>query len=366
MANALLVFALLGAATASQGGQSISPVQKVIELLEDNKVKITNDLAAEEKAMGEYAEFCDSESSEKGYAVETADRKILDLGGTIEGCETKIPGLEDEVATLGSDVASKNKQLYEAGEVRKKEKADFDASEKELVTAIDQLTRAVTIIKRETGAASFAQLSDKAKESSNKGLELALKVLSKIIDSDRISLGSRRSLEGLMQTGAFTTDNEFQFQPQAKEVVYESKSGGIIGKIEEMKEKAEETLTDLRSTEMKAQQDFNMLEQSLNNGITVANDKIGVAKTSIGAKTEELNGAKGDLTETKASKAADEKYLAELKHDCEEAAANWAARQKSAAAEIGAINKAIEVLSEGVRVFIQTGVKAAKKNSNNL
>merc|ERR1719506_1489413 len=128
-----------------------------------------------------------------------------------------------------------------------------------------------------------------------------MKVLSKIIDSDRISLGSRRSLEGLMQTGAFTADgDEFRFrQPQAKEVVYESKSGGIIGKIEEMKEKAEETLTELRSTEMKGQQDFNMLEQSLNNGITVANDKISVAKTSIGAKTEELNGAKGDLTQTK-------------------------------------------------------------------
>merc|ERR1719379_1560121 len=364
MMKAIIACALL-ASSASASSANVSPVQKVIELLEDNKVKITNDLAAEEKEMGEYAAFCDTESSEKGYAVQTADRKILDLGATIEGCETKIPGLEDEVATLGSDVASKNKQLYEAAEVRKKEKADFDASEKELVVAIDQLTRAVTIIKRETGAASFAQLSDAAKEQSHKGLNLALKVLSKIIDSDRISLGSRRSLEGLMQTGSFTKDDDFQFQPQAKEVVYESKSGGIIGKIEEMKEKAEETLTDLRSTEMKAQQDFNMLEQSLSNGIKVAEDKIGVAKTTIGAKTEELNEAKGDLTATKASKAADEKYLAELKQECETTAANWAQRQESAAAEIGAINKAIEVLSEGVRVLLQTGSKATKRSTNN-
>merc|ERR1719161_1726766 len=203
-----------------------------------------------------------------------------------------------------------------------------------------------------------------------KGLETAMKVLSKIIDADRISLGSRRSLEGLMQTGAFAADGDEEYeslhQPQAKEVVYESKSGGIIGKIEEMKEKAEETLTGLRSTELKAQQDFAMLEQSLNNGIKVANDKIGVAKTSIGAKTEELNQAKGDLTETKASKAADEKYLGELKHECEETAANWAQRQESARGEIGAINKAIEVLSEGVRVLLQTGNKLSKRKSDNL
>jgi hypothetical protein len=55
-------------------------VQKVIELLEENKVKITNDLAAEEKEMTAYTEFCDKESSEKGYAIETATR-TLEFGG---------------------------------------------------------------------------------------------------------------------------------------------------------------------------------------------------------------------------------------------------------------------------------------------
>merc|ERR1719375_1440406 len=130
-----------------------------------------------------------------------------------------------------------------------------------------------------------------------------------------------------------------------------------------MKEKAEETLSEMRSTEMKAQNDFAMLEQSLNDGITVANDKISVAKSSEGAKTQEKSDAEGDLTATTAAKAADEKYVAQLKHDCEESAANWAARQESAAAEMGAINKAIEILSEGVRVLLlQSGTKS--KNDN--
>merc|ERR1719327_490753 len=62
--------------------------------------------------MAAYAEFCDKESSEKGYAIKTAERKIADLEATIEDCNTKIPALQDEVATLGSEVAGKNKQLY--------------------------------------------------------------------------------------------------------------------------------------------------------------------------------------------------------------------------------------------------------------
>merc|ERR1719420_1256597 len=114
---------------------------------------------------------------------------------------------------------------------------------------------------------------------------------------------------------------------------------------------------------MKAVNDFSMLEQSLNNGITVANDKISVAKKSAGLKTEQMGSAKGDLGETEASKAADEKYVAQLKHDCEESAANWAERQESAAAEMGAINKAIEILSEGVRVLL---LQSGAKMKNNL
>merc|ERR1719281_413223 len=115
-------------------------------------------------------------------------RKMDDLGAVITDCSSKIPMYEDEVATLGSEVAGKNKDLYDATEVRKKEKADFDASEKELMTSIDQLARAVTIIKRETGA-SFIQGGKKSK-----GIELAVKAVGKIIDSDRISVGTRKSL----------------------------------------------------------------------------------------------------------------------------------------------------------------------------
>merc|ERR1719191_2586636 len=306
--------------------------------------------------MAAYAEFCDKESSEKGYTIKTAVRKIGDLEATIEDCSTKIPAYEDEVSTLGSEVAAKTKQLYEASEVRKGQKADFGKVEKELMTSIDQLERAVTIIKRETGAgASFIQGSSKSMQN----LNTAIKALGKIIDSTRISFSARKSLKSLLQTGNLGGEDNYESlrQPQAKEVAYDSKS-------EEMKEKAEETLTDARNTEMKAQQDYSMLEQSLNNGIAVGQEKISVAKKSVGMKTEEKGSAEGDLGETSAAKAADEKYVAQLKHDCEEAAANWAQRQESASAETGAINKAIEVLSEGVRVLLQKNSIVSKKQVN--
>merc|ERR1719335_373065 len=226
------------------------------------------------------------------------------------------------------------------------------------MTSIDQLDRAVTIIKREMSTITgFAQGATGAKTRKQKEVELAVKVLSKIIDSSSIRTSTARKIQGLLQTGTIDDLSFRHKQPQATQVAYESKSGGIVEKIEEMKEKAEETLTEARSGETKAVNDFDMLAQSLNNGITVGGDKISTAKSALGLTTEEKGKAEGDLGETEAAKAADETALAELKKECETSAADWAARQESASAEMAAINKAIEVLSEGVRVLLQTGAK---------
>merc|ERR1719321_1409819 len=150
-----VILSLLVLVPASNAVATRSPVQKVIELLEDNKVKISNDLAAEEKEMTEYADFCDTESSEKGYNIKTAISKIEDLKAIVEENTLKIPGLEDEVSTLGREVADKQNDLVEAKKVRDAERADFVAIEKDLVTSIDQLGKAAEIIGKASGGAFF-------------------------------------------------------------------------------------------------------------------------------------------------------------------------------------------------------------------
>merc|ERR1719310_1208499 len=105
--------------------------------------------------MKEYSDYCDTEMSERGYSIKTAERKIMDLTASIEDAVAQIESFKDEIATLGSEAAGKEGQLATATEERKAEKTEFEASEKELMTSLDQLTRAVTIIKREM---SFVQV----------------------------------------------------------------------------------------------------------------------------------------------------------------------------------------------------------------
>merc|ERR1719359_1070264 len=66
-----------------------------------------------------------------------------------------------------------------------------------------------------------------------------------------------------------------------------------------------------------------------------------------------MHAATEELEETKKSKAADEACLSDLKMDCAAKAKEWTERQHSVAEELAAIAKAKEILSSGVKVFLQ-------------
>merc|ERR1719316_2335704 len=221
--------------------------------------------------------------------------------------------------------------------------------------AVDQLDRAVVIIKREM---SFVQQGQKAPR---KDMKAALNALQSIIDASWVNSGTKKALKGFMQTQAQAGDSDDLTldQPQAKVSAYESHSGGIVEQIEDMKEKAEETLSGARSEEMKKQHNFDMMAQSLNDALTNCKDKLSNAKSSIAAMTEENGKAKGELGETVKTKAADTAYLASLTQECTETAAAWADRQKEAAEEMAVIEKAKSILAERVKVFVQVKGKTA-------
>merc|ERR1719389_706314 len=138
----IVFLALLGTCAA------VSPVQKVIELLDECKAKVAKDLAAEAAVMEEYTTFCDDELKEKGYAIETAKREIGDLMATIEDAKATQVEKADEIAELGSLIAAKTKELDDATAVRTGKNEEFVAAEKELVTSIDECSRAVTALEK--------------------------------------------------------------------------------------------------------------------------------------------------------------------------------------------------------------------------
>merc|ERR1719316_786218 len=125
-----------------------------------------------------------------------------------------------------------------------------------------------------------------------------------------------------------------------------------------MKTKAEETLSDARTAEMKAQHSYEMLKQSLDTELDAMNKRMSQATTEKSGLEEAKASAEEQLAATQTTLADDEKYLEELKQSCSMKAQEWATRQKDAAGELAAIAKAKEVLESGVKVFLQVSSKA--------
>merc|ERR1719443_1840610 len=181
-----------------------------------------------------------------------------------------------------------------------------------------------------------------------------------VVEASWVNAHQKSVLTSLMQS----KDSDEDEQPQGTTVAYESQSSGILDTIADMQEKAEASLSSTRKDEMEAAHAYALLKQGLEDEIKVNKKQLGEATLTRSTTEEELHEAETALMETKETLAADEKYLAGLKQDCEAKATEWSMRQKQAGEEMAAIEKAKEVLAEGVKVFLQTSTKLRVKSAD--
>merc|ERR1719379_290764 len=108
---------------------------------------------------------------------------------------------------------------------------------------------------------------------------------------------------------------------------YEGSSGGIIDLVEKLGEKFTEEKRALEKAEFNAKSAFQMAVKDLTAQIASAGMEKGMKETTK-AKTIEAEGAaKGDLADTQASLAEDEKFLADLDSQCKTKSFDYEQRQ---------------------------------------
>merc|ERR1719311_614697 len=300
--------------------------------------------------MEEYTKYCDSESNEKEDAITSHKRTIGDLEAEIADASARISELGTEVEDLAGKISGAESDLAAATKLRDEEKAAFAASESELVDTVDSLERALVVLKR--GQTSFLQARDQD------ALKKMTMSLSKIIEANWVNKKDKAVVQSLLQSTETDGDEDLSLQPQAKTSSYEGHGGGILDTLSDMKEKAEATLSDARTAEMKAQHGYEMLKQSMDTEISTMQKRMSEATTEKSSLESSKASAEEELVATKKTVADDEKYLEELKQSCSMKAQEWATRQKDAAGELAAIAKAKEVLESGVKVFLQVSSKA--------
>jgi|Transcript_13907 DNA repair exonuclease SbcCD ATPase subunit len=331
MKVAAVVFAMLA---MSAQAASVTPIEKVVQMLGDLETKILGEGKDAQKVYDEYSEFCEDRSRNVGFEIKTGKSEVSELQATIEKESATAASLTAKIEDLASAISVDEADLKSATEIRTKEQAAFEAEEKELLEVINTLERAISIVKKEMakGGASMMQLKSAAN---------VAQALTIMVDAASLNSESAAKLNAFLQN---SQEDEDVGAPAA--AVYSSHSGGIVGTLQDLFEKAESQLEKARSTETKNVQAYQMLVQSLKDEIKYGTKDMDKAKKDLAASGEAKATAEGDLDVTSKDLAEDVKTLATLHSDCMKAAEDFEAETKSRGEELKALATAKKVIME--------------------
>merc|ERR1719178_322403 len=234
--------AVAGAAhSVSASKAEVTPVQKVIQLMEGMLEKGKEEKHDEQVQFAAYKQFCDDTTVEKQRAIEEANERIEVLKADIQKATADVQLLTKEIAELDEDVSIWEGDKKAATNVREIEKTDYDATNKDYSESVDALTRAIAVLKKQSHdrtQASFAQVS------ALKSLNLIPKEAKKTIDAFLEQSGD----EGLAVSA-----------PEAN--AYEFQSSGVVEMLEKLLDKFIDERTTLEKEEMNSKHAYDMLMQ---------------------------------------------------------------------------------------------------------
>jgi hypothetical protein len=313
------------------------PVTKVITLLKDMLKQLQKEAEEDEAIYDKLACWCETNDREKTKAIRDAEEKVDALEAKIAELTALSAKLTAEIENLEKDIEGYQDALDKATAIRKKELAEFNAEEKDMLEAITALKAAIEVLSKHHS--SFLQMPQhhllRVAATLQKEMEKHADLLQGVLTHSQ-----RRMVASFVQA---PTDY-FDATPTFKQS-YAPQSGQIFGVLQQMLETFESNLAAAQKEEMAAQKAYEELKAGLESQIAAAQDLKDKKEGELVDTDEKNAAAKADLEDTQAKLSADEKYLMNLKEKCSLTDKEWEERQKTRALEMEAVSKALAILT---------------------
>jgi len=127
----------------------VTPVQKVIQLMNGMADKGKKEKHEEQVQFAAYKQFCDDTTVEKKRDIAEAEEKIEVLKADIAKYTADSQRLTKEIAGHDKDIANWKRDTKAATQVRGLEKGDYDALHKDYSESVDALQRAIAVLKKQ-------------------------------------------------------------------------------------------------------------------------------------------------------------------------------------------------------------------------
>jgi len=305
---------------------SVSPIEKVLQLLGDLQAKVIKEGEGQQQIYEEFTDWCKDTAKETQFELKTERSAKERFAAAEEDATSTVTELTTKIEELTSAISEKEATLKKATALRKKEHADFLDADKELGETISMLRRALAILQKEMGKGALLQTAAMAKVADSLGA---------LVEASSLNTLDKTKLQVLLEAG------EDDSQPEEK-----GQSKGIIDTMEDMLEKSEEQQSAGQKAEMEAAHHFDMLKLSLEDGIKAETKELAESKKEKAMAEEKNAEAAGNLERSKKEIAADEVKLKDLQHECMSKAQEFEAAQIERNNELEALAAAKKILQE--------------------
>jgi len=314
------------------------PVTKVVNLLKDMKAQLEKEAEEDEEIYDKLACWCETNDKEKTKAIADAEAHIEDLTAQIEELSATSARLNTEIKNLEAEVKENQEALDQATALRAKQLAEFNAEEKDVLLSIQALKNAIIVLSKHHPGAML-QMSNRHTLDVATIISHEMQKHSGILEGV-LTPSQKRAVAAFVQA----PEDYFDAEPTFKQS-YQPASGQIFGILKQMKETFESNLSNSQKEELANQKAYEDLKAAKEEEIGAGQEQIDTKTQELATTDEKLAMSKQDLEDTKNGLSEDEKFLMMLKEKCQGSDQEYEERQKTRAAEIEAVSKALAFLT---------------------
>jgi len=307
---------------------SVTPVQKVIQLLQDMRLKAVAEKNAEAVEYAKFQQFCTDTISNKKREIEDDATLMESLSAEIGKLDSDVTTLGNKITDLKAEVVTAEKKIKETDEQREKDVAMYKAASQDYAESVDALGRAINVLSKQ----DYNRAQAEGASMLQRGGALPESV-------------RRAAMAVLLETGSLDEPSEFLFRENPQAHGYEFQSTSIVDLLKKLKIEFTQKRSESEKEEINSRDAHKMISQDLHDQIEGATSDI-ADKTVLLEETKQLAAEKkGLLASTTADHDEAVVYLKDLEVECEEKGKSFEEKQDLRAEELKAIDKAVEILS---------------------
>mmetsp|Transcript_37574 Transcript_37574/g.86822 ORF Transcript_37574/g.86822 Transcript_37574/m.86822 type:complete len:714 (-) Transcript_37574:26-2167(-) len=340
---------------------ALSPITRVVELLEGLGKKVEAELKTEESLYERYVCWATTVINAKTQTNSEADSRITELKAYIEDLEAGRVELTSERQDLTEQVKGLSGDMEDATAMREQEHEDFLMAQEEMEQAIAALTKSIDVLVAATEdhqEGVFMALRDSTAASSGmmdaKAFSLAMSLFSQVLGKADVEF-----LQKLLTADVPTWDWKKLNRDATFKSGYKARSGRILEVLQELKATFTGNLAQAESTESKAQSDYESLSRAKANQKGRTSDSLNKMEVEGAARGEAKMSASEELASLQAQVEADGKFISETKSALATKKDEWQTRKVLRQEEVEAIAKAVSILhSDDARDLFKRSFKS--------